>query len=630
MVVEMEKLRMYWDGEGPDVSDARNEIERGIVQIGGPEAQTKLADAIAELQASYSPRRLGQASSASSGASPSPSAASGVSASPGRAFFQPPPSPLNPGQDAAATPEAAGMEGMDNLRLAHELLLNPEQFQLPAAALPQSRRPASAPPAPSATDTESGMDEEQVEAALIAQVERQARAAFWSLLREQLGATPPKFDMLIGLLEEVFTGLSELAPDSPTWAKMLGRCDLALLRQQAEHGAVGIEDLLHALSIATEALAVGGSVEAEDEARAWSSAVLEAVGEAAAQDGLNGLAATLPPVFEGFWERLEALREAAVAFRLAPALDALAQHGTEYERAAFERDFPPGSALPKTEEWLAGIPAPAKDVSKTVAAGVAQLISSTDPDYPLAETLHLDVERLENLHEQASRLATVAAVGLMVKQALTKAGLPVHLIAQVVDEPSLAPQQQPKERIDRSDEPNLVPVLRTGRGGLVEPAGRLEPEDQSEAKAVQQSQDEASPIARRMLPDLFHVLEPPVPPTESVQTVIDGGCSAVCAGAGVPWTDSQRSALQEAARGVLEGTSPVLAIMRKRLGSALAAAMCPDGRVSEMTPSPAELKKHGLAAVALPLVQLATAGRAVCEHQCKVHGPRLAAMLATM
>ena len=56
-----------------------------------------------------------------------------------------------------------------------------------------------------------------------------------------------------------------------------------------------------------------------------------------------------------------------------------------------------------------------------------------------------------------------AAVGLMVKQALTKAGLPVHLIAQVVDEPSLAPQQQPKERIDRSDEPNLVPVLRTGR-----------------------------------------------------------------------------------------------------------------------------------------------------------------------
>ena len=172
--------------------------------------------------------------------------------------------------------------------------------------------------------------------------------------------------MLIGLLEEVYSGLKELAPDSPTWAKMLGRCDLALLRQQAEHGAVGIEDLLHALSIATEALAVGGSVEAEDEARAWSSAVLEAVGEAAAQDGLNGLAATLPPVFEGFWERLEALREAAVAFRLAPALDALAQHGTEYERAAFERDFPPGSALPKTEEWLAGIPAPANDLTKTV------------------------------------------------------------------------------------------------------------------------------------------------------------------------------------------------------------------------------------------------------------------------
>merc|ERR1719183_1061158 len=250
-----------------------------------------------------------------------------------------------------------------------------DEEQVEAALIAQVE--LAAPPEPSATDAESGMDEEQVEAALIAQVERQARAAFWSLLREQLGATPPKFDMLIGLLEEVYSGLKELAPDSPTWAKMLGRCDLALLRQQAEHGAVGIEDLLHALSIATEALAVGGSAEAE--ARAWSSAVLEAVGEAAAQDGLNGLAATLPPVFEGFWERLEALREAAVAFRLALALDALAQHGTEYERAAFERDFPPGSALPKTEEWLAGIPAPAKDVSKTVAAGVAQLISLTDP-----------------------------------------------------------------------------------------------------------------------------------------------------------------------------------------------------------------------------------------------------------
>eukprot|EP01043_Picozoa_sp_COSAG02_P095742 COSAG02_NODE_32075_length_522_cov_1.768322_1_plen_153_part_01 len=88
MVVEMERLRIYWNDEGPDVSEARAELERGIVQIGGVEAQSRLADAIAEVQSSYIPRDLGQSPSTSSS---SPGLRDGT------ALFQPPPSPPEPG-----------------------------------------------------------------------------------------------------------------------------------------------------------------------------------------------------------------------------------------------------------------------------------------------------------------------------------------------------------------------------------------------------------------------------------------------------------------------------------------------------------------------------------------------------
>ena len=131
-----------------------------------------------------------------------------------------------------------------------------------------------------------------------------------------------------------------------------------------------------------------------------------------------------------------------------------------------------------------------------------------------------------------------------------------------------------------------------------------------------------------MLPDIFHLLEPPAPPEDSLLTVIDGGCAAVCAQAEIEWSDKDSQALHVAARGVLTEISPVLTIMKKRLGSALAASLSPHGRVAEMVPGPNELKKHGLAAVALPLVSLATACRAVVDHQVKVHGGRLAAILA--
>ena len=87
MVVEMERLRIYWEGQGPDVSQERAELERGIAQIGGVAAQTQLADAVAEVQAEYVPRQLGQSAVVSPAT---------VSESPGRALFQPPPSPLNP------------------------------------------------------------------------------------------------------------------------------------------------------------------------------------------------------------------------------------------------------------------------------------------------------------------------------------------------------------------------------------------------------------------------------------------------------------------------------------------------------------------------------------------------------
>ena len=377
---------------------------------------------------------------------------------------------------------------------------------------------------------------------------------------------------------------------------------------------------------------MGGTEDAEDEARAWSNAALEALSDAAEEGGIMGVAVTLPAVFEGFWERVDHIREAAAAHRLAPALDALVAHGAEYEAAAFEREYPIGTELPRTRAWLSRTAAPARDVGKTVSAGIAELLCATEsPSEALAETLMLDAERLESLHEQAGRLTAVAAVGLLVKQALTKVGLPPKLIAQVVDEPALAPALPQPERLTPREE-SLVPIIRTGRGGFID--GPTTATFTSYVGGADETgvddEEEASPMARRMLPDIFHLLEPNAATEDSVLTVIDGGCAAVCAQAGVDWPENEAHALQAAARGVLSGSSPILKVMKKRIASALAASLSPDGTVAEMAPSPDSLKKHGLAGVALPLVALATAARAVCDHQLKVHGPRLAAMLAAL
>lgn len=667
MVVEMERLRIYWNDEGPDVSEARAELERGIVQIGGVEAQSRLADAIAEVQSSYMPRNLGQ--------SPPPSSTS-PGLRDGTALFQPPPSPLEPGHQSTnnhdqtvrqlmeemsvddhgaegqRSPETSSespdsgnqehfggrnvtMDEMDNLRLAHELQVNPSQFHLPGiSSSVDSLRETHNCVSKFAGDSSSTE-------AVARTIEKQARRAFWSILLEQLGSDPPQYDMLLGLLEEIFDMLKALAPESPGWVALVERCDIQLLRQQADHGAVEGTDLLNALSVAMDALCVGGTEEAEDEARAWSRAALEALHDAAEEDGIMGIAVTLPCVFEGFYERVEAVKEALAAFRLQPALEALAAHGAEYERAAFEREYPVGMDLPRTRAWLNGTAAPARDVGASVAAGIARLVCADDQPCAetLAETLALDVERLESLHEQAGRLAIVASVGLLVKQALTKSGVPIKLIAQVVDEPTLASPAEGAQgghSVERLTprEKTVVPILQTGLAGLVVPpttatfASHAVEHCENDGTPVGEQQEEASPIARRMLPDIFHLLEPPAPPEDSVLTVIDGRCGAVCAQAGIEWTDKDSQALQVASRGVLTGNSAILTIMKKRLGSALATSVSPNGRVAEMVPEPQELSKHGLSAVALPLVSLATACRAVVDHQVKVHGGRLATILA--
>ena len=648
MVVEMERLRIYWNNRGPNVSEARAELERGIVQIGGVEAQTRLADAVAEVQSSYIPRNLGQSPQASS---VSPGQAGGA------ALFQPPPSPLEPGhtstdhdqtvrrlmeetaldvheeegqsettETSSESPEhfncgTIRMDQMDNLRLAHELQINPGQFHLPGMT------------SLTGTPTMShrfAQHENTEHDNMASAIEKQARRAFWSILLDQLGSEPTQYDMLLGLLDEAFHMLKSLAPESPGWVALVDRCDMQLLRQQADHGAVESADLLDALAIAMDALCVGGIEEAEDEARAWSRSALDALHSASLERGIMGIAVVLPCIFESFYERLEALKEASAAVRLQPALDALAAHGAEYERAAFEREYPVGIDLPRTRAWLNGIAAPARDVGASVAAGIARVVCADDQFCAdtLAETLALDAERLELLHEQAGRLAVVAAVGLLVKQALTKIGVPLKLIAQVVDEPALAAGEnqdgRSAERLTPREE-TVVPILRTGRAGFWVPPTTATFTSHPRAE---DNDEEASPIARRMLPDIFHLLEPPAPTEDSVLTVIDGGCGAVCAQAGVEWSAKDSQALHVTTRAVLTGNSAILKVMKKRLDSALASSLSPYGRVADMVPEPAELKKHGLVAVALPLVSLATACRAVVDHQMKVHGGRLAAILA--
>ena len=136
-------------------------------------------------------------------------------------------------QTFSATPEsetatAIPMDEMDNLRLAHELQMNPGQFNLPGLPTRGPQRSVSDP-------LTGGPVDAAAHAELVSQIELQARRAFWGIMIEQLSAEPaPDYEMLLGLLEEAFGMLRSLAPTSASWVALSDRCDMTLLRQQAE------------------------------------------------------------------------------------------------------------------------------------------------------------------------------------------------------------------------------------------------------------------------------------------------------------------------------------------------------------------------------------------------------------
>jgi hypothetical protein len=476
-------------------------------------------------------------------------------------------------------------------------------------------------------------------------VEAQAKRAFWALITDQLSSAPPQYDTLVGLVEEIFQMLQELAPGSDVWEAELSRCDMALLKQQATHAAVGLEDLAQALDVAAHCVVLAGSIAEEEEAMVWKAAVVGKVMAAAKEDdgGVAMLSAALPDIIESFWRRITCIRRAITQHRIAPALQELCEHGVEYEKLAFEKAYgaavgaSPAMTLPRTVAWIRSTLSTAPSLSATpvlahhvVAEGVAALLTATSAprEEQIPETLQLDWDagRLTRLHEAVGRLAKAASIGLLVKQALVKAGVPAAVATEIIGDGVAATQVA-----TASVAATQVPTgLRTGF-------------------AVAQSPDRAAPrlstgcpgqdpqvvneggfvgVSRPLVPLVYELLEDVS--VSSVLTVIDSICASTCSSHGCEhWTDSCRQQLATACKAAISGSNPVAKMLRARVSKIVRNSLL-EAMGSPTANAAMRAGWHGgLSGVSRPLDSLIAEARSMAKHTMAVHAQRYGALLAS-
>nr|XP_015197645.1 PREDICTED: T-complex protein 11 homolog [Lepisosteus oculatus]XP_015197646.1 PREDICTED: T-complex protein 11 homolog [Lepisosteus oculatus]XP_015197647.1 PREDICTED: T-complex protein 11 homolog [Lepisosteus oculatus]XP_015197648.1 PREDICTED: T-complex protein 11 homolog [Lepisosteus oculatus] len=252
-------------------------------------------------------------------------------------------------------------------------------------------------------------------------VKEMMHKAFWDSLQAQLSLNPPDYTQAIRLLQEVKEALlSLLLPGHTRLRAQVGEAlDLALIRQQAEHGALDLQRL-------------GGFVIATMAALC-----------APARDGeirrLRELSEPVPLLRE-ILRVLGLMKMDAVNFTVQALRPHLLQQAVQYERAKFQEILDKRSdALDNTTAWLqravkevstacvppdSGAPSPGQTpapreegspCSPSAVLNQAYLhLLCWDPECPLyPETVLMDRSRLDGLQRQVDQLTVMAAVLLV-------------------------------------------------------------------------------------------------------------------------------------------------------------------------------------------------------------------------
>lgn len=273
---------------------------------------------------------------------------------------------------------------VSNLSLAHEIVVN-DEFRFRQNSPPEN--------------------------SLEGKVTEIVHRAFWDCLQEQLSSIPPDYSHAVTLLQDVKTTLlSLLLPSHVSLrAQMEEVLDLALIQQQAQHGAL---DLARLAGYITSTMASLCAPVRDPEIRA-----------------LRGLSEPVEVLREIF-RVLGLMKTDMVNFTVQNLRPHLLQQAVQYERAKFQQilDKQP-DFLDHTTAWLRGAaqeelsisgPAGAEGVSPgpvrptSVLTRAYLTLLTWDPlkqNYP--ETVLMDRTRLDTLGQRLNLLVLEAAVLLL-------------------------------------------------------------------------------------------------------------------------------------------------------------------------------------------------------------------------
>ncbi|KAG9345686.1 hypothetical protein JZ751_008830 [Albula glossodonta] len=279
----------------------------------------------------------------------------------------------------------ASARDLSNLRLAHEIVVNPN-FNLEQPDLPQN--------------------------SLEKKVKDIVHKAFWDRLESELNDDPPEYEHALSLLEEIREILfSFLNPGANRMRTQISEVlDMDLIRQQADNDSVDIQGL--ADYIVTVMGKLCAPVRDQDVKK------------------LKETSPNIASMFKEIFRVLDLMKMDMVNFTIQSFRPELQRQSIEYERAKFQsivEKIP--NALDHTTDWiktsleelLLSIPSgPDKNVralpSPTLVLNTAyiKLLSWDYEKHPIPETLMTDEERLRELQRALQLLQTVVSILLMV------------------------------------------------------------------------------------------------------------------------------------------------------------------------------------------------------------------------
>ncbi|KAM7299662.1 T-complex protein 11-like protein 1 [Ixodes scapularis] len=283
--------------------------------------------------------------------------------------------------------------GVTNMMLAHEIVMD---------------------------DTFKLKKQEYPEKSLEHEVKKILHQAFWQVLEDQLAESPPNYDQAMQLLQEAKeTLLGLLLPHNTSLrAEIMEGLDVALVRQQAEHGTLDFGYYARLLI-------------------SLMARMCAPVRDASVRDLLK--IEGVVPLFRGIMDQLEVMKLDMVNFTIQEARPLIQSHSVGYAREKFrtyletQALLSPGSdPLVHTRAWLRrsheelralsaqyspdpvlnGPGASGPPFAVVLAKAYIQLLC-WDPSWEYPETLSMDRERFTLLGAQVEECALVASVLLV-------------------------------------------------------------------------------------------------------------------------------------------------------------------------------------------------------------------------